>query len=507
MDSPLKCLHPQLVYNKYNHHEYYVPCGRCAACLLQKSYHWKFRVEDECKLNKFSIFFTLTYDNLHIPRIPVMYAGDYVSVCDILLSEYPKVIQKSKDDFTTFDDVGVLSKVDIQLFLKRLRININRFSNVPKEQQKIRYFICGEYGPATLRPHYHGIIWTNSEQLCKWLVENLSASWPLCDKNRTDQYISLVEKNAPQYVSAYINCFNYLPLYLQRKEFRPFHLCSKGPAIGFTSTPKVDYIKSVLDGDCCTYRTDSKTRQSVACEIPPYYTFQYFPRCRNYSQLSFVQKFAIYSASFNQARQRVLAFIREHGYCSLDFARKQLIPFQKYFSSRTYCLKISDLMRSTSHLSKAFEYFHERTKLSIHEFIDCIDRLYSHKALVRLKEQLSSVSSLIEQKMHSKIRYLYPLNFIHNSSDSIYDTLTSVYHSHHSICFISLWKRTKEQMKLLFSLGDLQRSLVFGDYDKNFIYEKSLDYITYQGSVNSQFYRLTKFKSLNEKINPQTSGS
>ncbi len=39
----------------------------------------------------------------------------------------------------------------MQLFIKRLRKYFNN--------NKIKYFYCGEYGTQTLRPHYHMIVY------------------------------------------------------------------------------------------------------------------------------------------------------------------------------------------------------------------------------------------------------------------------------------------------------------------------------------------------------------
>lgn len=44
-----------------------------------------------------------------------------------------------------------LSVRDVQLFFKRLR---KKFTG-----RRIRYYLCGEYGPKTFRPHYHAIIY------------------------------------------------------------------------------------------------------------------------------------------------------------------------------------------------------------------------------------------------------------------------------------------------------------------------------------------------------------
>lgn len=67
-------------------------------------------------------FVTLTYEDSHIPRT---------------------------DDGTPVVDVR-----DTQLFFKRLRKKMN----VYYPGQKIRYFLVSEYGPETLRPHYHLIL-------------------------------------------------------------------------------------------------------------------------------------------------------------------------------------------------------------------------------------------------------------------------------------------------------------------------------------------------------------
>lgn len=68
----------------------------------------------EAKDHELKSFITLTYDDLHLP-----------------------------EDFS-------LDKTHFQLFMKRFR---------KKHGGKIRYFMCGEYGDQTERPHYHAIIY------------------------------------------------------------------------------------------------------------------------------------------------------------------------------------------------------------------------------------------------------------------------------------------------------------------------------------------------------------
>ena len=101
-----------------------VPCGKCIGCRLQKSRQWADRMMLELACSEKAIFLTLTYNNEHCP--PASFDDD--------------------DNVLTY----TLDKRDCQLFLKRLR---DFFSD-----RKIRFFLSGEYGPQTQRPHYHAII-------------------------------------------------------------------------------------------------------------------------------------------------------------------------------------------------------------------------------------------------------------------------------------------------------------------------------------------------------------
>lgn len=96
-----------------------VRCGHCVNCKKSKTYSLIQRLKMESVMYKCNpIFLTLTYDEAHKPK----------------------------------EGVNVR---DVQLFLKRLRINLQRHGYT----DKIRYFFVSEYGTKTSRPHYHGIIW------------------------------------------------------------------------------------------------------------------------------------------------------------------------------------------------------------------------------------------------------------------------------------------------------------------------------------------------------------
>lgn len=106
-----------------------IPCGHCIGCRLEYSRQWANRCLLEMKEHENNCFITLTYDDDHLPM---------------------KWFSKLKDKKEYL--IPTLVKRDLQLFIKRLRKELD------KENIKIRFFACGEYGDNTFRPHYHCII-------------------------------------------------------------------------------------------------------------------------------------------------------------------------------------------------------------------------------------------------------------------------------------------------------------------------------------------------------------
>ena len=95
-----------------------VPCRTCLGCRIDYSREWANRMCLEMLCSGQACFITLTYNNSSLPL--------------------------------TKDLIPTLCKRDWQLFMKRLR---KAFPD-----RKLRFYMCGEYGSHTLRPHYHAII-------------------------------------------------------------------------------------------------------------------------------------------------------------------------------------------------------------------------------------------------------------------------------------------------------------------------------------------------------------
>lgn len=61
-------------------------------------------------------------------------------------------------DYSTGDSYPTVDKPSVQAFFKKCRVAYKRGTG-----KSISYFITSEYGPRTLRPHYHGVIFGISE--------------------------------------------------------------------------------------------------------------------------------------------------------------------------------------------------------------------------------------------------------------------------------------------------------------------------------------------------------
>lgn len=109
----MQCFHPMYLRDRFGFVKK-VPCGHCLACRQNHARMWALRLRFEMTQWSCGTFLTLTYDDEHLPSD------------------------------------GRLNYPDVQLFLKRLRKDI--------EPLKVKFFAVGEYGETFGRPHYHLII-------------------------------------------------------------------------------------------------------------------------------------------------------------------------------------------------------------------------------------------------------------------------------------------------------------------------------------------------------------
>lgn len=160
-----------------------VPCGKCDACLKKHRLEWFVRCYFELKNSQNAWFITMTYADEHLPY-------DEVS------------------------GVPTLLKRDVQLFFKKLRQNLG---------VKFKYYLVGEYGGKTERPHYHLLLF-NADPDIKELTIQLYKSWTYGFID-----VKVVKESGINYVLDYIiNRFDDVHDFRQS----PFALMSKRPPIG-----------------------------------------------------------------------------------------------------------------------------------------------------------------------------------------------------------------------------------------------------------------------------------
>lgn len=162
-----------------------VPCGICDICKESKitSFVERCRMETQSH-DSLPWFVTLTYDDDNLP----------------------------------FDGVRVR---DVQLFLKRFRINLERSGF----DFKLRYCCSGEYGKTTHRAHYHLIMWGldcfNPEDYER-VGSILYNSW---DKGYTmHRFIDPKDDKSFYYTAKYLRKENVVPTFTD--ELDEIHPCN-----------------------------------------------------------------------------------------------------------------------------------------------------------------------------------------------------------------------------------------------------------------------------------------
>lgn len=267
-----RCQHPRTVVNKYTHEPVVAPCGHCPSCILRRSAIQTNLLTTYSAQFRYVYFVTLTYAPCFLPTLEV----STIEACSDDIADvpcFPDINDLDADDPDTYlfgfrsvprsasvklknstvertfkdpeirfsypmkpkDLLSILGKInhnipnripyvcnrDLDLFLKRLR------SYYPDE--KLRYYAVSEYGPTSFRPHWHLLLFSNSERFSQTVCENVSKAWSYgrCDA-------SLSRGFAASYVASYVNSFVALPdFYTQMpKVVRPksFH------SIGFTES-------------------------------------------------------------------------------------------------------------------------------------------------------------------------------------------------------------------------------------------------------------------------------
>lgn len=138
-----------------------------------------------------------------------------------------------------------LQKRDIQLFMKRLR---------KSNEHKLKYYLCGEYGGKTFRPHYHALLF-NAE------LPTIQPAWPL-----GSIHYGSVTGASVGYTLKYMAKPSRIPLHKNDDRQKEFSLMSKGLGSNYlTPAMKKYHLSDLLNRMYCNLEDGKKI------SMPRYY--------------------------------------------------------------------------------------------------------------------------------------------------------------------------------------------------------------------------------------------
>lgn len=300
----VKCLNPQHIQNPYTKDSMIVGCGKCEACLLQKSSMRSLKCKLESLSHVYTYFVTLTYRNDSLPRmIPYAVPRDSDTIkrenlyyfldnsprADSPLEQVLAEAEISKVDLDILlkkvnmdGAIPYLNKRDAQLFIKRLRKHLSKYTN-----ERIRYYIVGEYGPEHYRPHFHCLLWFSERETEAHLHSCIHKSWSF---GRIDIQKSVGKSS--NYVAGYLNGHNNLPRILKARQTKPFACHSQflGEKILRQEKEEV-YALSAKE-----FIQRSLTINGSNTEFSLWRSLKtaYFPRCPKFASLTHEERFQSY---------------------------------------------------------------------------------------------------------------------------------------------------------------------------------------------------------------------
>lgn len=436
----VKCEDPRYITNPYTRQKMVVPCGHCKACTVNRAAAQSMRLSAESRLYKYTLFLTLTYNEENVPIFeiskghaydaslpedeqvsfvalglrpdmrfvrftpacsrlmdvePVEYYGtldessDYMKVCRSLddyysqQTKYYDKLEKRRVKVNRLDDgyFRVAYYPDVQKFFKLLRIKLIRDFDC---NEKIRYYIVSEYGPKSFRPHFHVLLFFNSDSIFEAL-EKPSNKRFFSRRGKRNCYENLLLSDywklgvvtseratgsAANYVASYINSSACLPSVLKLSEFRP--ICRHSIKIG-------EIFREEMYKDIPTLGFDSFIRQTYYngkkyVDISVWRSFEnrFFPRCPNGSTLSDLSRFDILTAY-----QRLIRYTPE-AFENLSKFTDLFTKFVRLYGQSDYYVALSSWCDSDAQftmLDEVVGLFFEYCSLS-HSLIHLRDFIY-----------------------------------------------------------------------------------------------------------------------------------
>lgn len=174
--KPLKAyatLDGGVVFYEHQRHDttktIWLACGQCIGCKIERARQWAVRIMHESQLHERNSFLTLTYSDENLPEKNSLRYEHY------------------------------------QSFMRRIR---------KKFKHPIRFYMCGEYGSITGRPHYHACIFGENFIEDRYIWKKTESGHQLYRSPTLEKLWKLGDSNIGELT---FDSANYVAGYIQKK--------------------------------------------------------------------------------------------------------------------------------------------------------------------------------------------------------------------------------------------------------------------------------------------------
>lgn len=446
-----------------------VPCGSCIACQNQKRQALSLKLHLEELNSAFTYLITLTYDNEHLPLYRLIEHDSLKGVLmpcpisDRIVSDFGD-FEDSKDTpflkqtSVLYDSIrrynaqvrmhqfnrrvcvpygngtfALLYYRDAQLFIKRLRKYIDKYFH-----EKVRYYIIGEYGTSSLRPHWHLLLFFDSPALAREfeIVDQVGTisrpaecahflctlwQYGIVDSKRTN-------KQAYYYVASYVNKPASFPAVLDvLSKQKSYHSNRFGAVL--SKETLINFIRERnFDGFRNHFVTNSDGSQSSFALWRSYYD-EFFPRFSGQRFCTYEETFSILS-SFerlsNYFHSDSVAYISKCLFsCHVNGVHSptidyfiSLFRYQIAMSERSK-LDILSALQSAIRSSKKFMIYANTLSLTPSAYYDTYIRFYSYVDLQTLNTHYAKCES---DSRYTQLYYDFVLQPSHSCVSTYMDS-------------------------------------------------------------------------------------
>lgn len=248
----IKCTRPEL-REGWTDNSYYVPCGYCPVCRKYDRESWKFRIQEEYKHSQNAWFLTVTYNDDNLPFL----TGDGEIIRGVENARAGDWMTLVPEDATRF--VKSIQKKQARAYREYKRTLHRDVGNVLRKP-RVKYFIVGEYGSKTKRPHYHIILFNLLSEIAK--QESLEKTWS--DKKRINSGYIQVKPLIDEQIGYVANYIHDKWMYDEGLQIKPFRRPSKGLGEAYL-TPPIKKHHRALD------KLYVRTKEGYKIRLPKYY--------------------------------------------------------------------------------------------------------------------------------------------------------------------------------------------------------------------------------------------